>query len=182
MDWNALTQEMAAASRRSFSRLLAAHGDEHFYAFILYTDDDCYTAVPAANSVEQLKRKLVTLKIDEDDAAPYQWYSAEWAYEACDLPEDGFSDICRKLSAECNALSDNEVAFLGFKKRVHACMTQALHALDREAFFGARRNDMVLFISSSDDDDVLDIENESAKQLNPPSVYQSFLRRFPGID
>ena len=39
MDWPALTHDIAAAARQSFGDLLARHGDEAFYAFVLYTDE-----------------------------------------------------------------------------------------------------------------------------------------------
>jgi len=37
MSLHDLTRDIREAARRSFSDLLAQHGDEHFYAFALYT-------------------------------------------------------------------------------------------------------------------------------------------------
>jgi len=37
MNLHALTRDIREAARRSFSDLLAQHGNEHFHAFALYT-------------------------------------------------------------------------------------------------------------------------------------------------
>ena len=171
MDWEKLTAEIVAASRISFGDLLK-NKNESFYAFILYTDGDCYTVVPAANSLEKYYEKS-----GNTEDAWYKWGSAEWAYEA--WKGDEFTSICAQLSSFCGELPDNDMqSFYDFKKNVHACMINALKRLDEEGFFDSIRNQIVLFISSSDDDDDLEIENKSAKILNSSSVYEKFLKRY----
>lgn len=58
-------------------------------------------------------------------------------------------------------------------------MTAALRLLDQEGFFGVgeTRNEVVLFVSISDDDRAIQLENDSAKTLNSPAAYQEFVER-----
>ena len=172
-----LTKDIAAAARSSFAELLAQHGDEAFYAFALYTDGDCYTVVPAANSVEQYRAKIArTGKTDPRQLAYYKWASAEWAYES--FAADPFNAICDQLSEACGAVSSDATAFAAFKADVHEAMIEALKRLDEEDFFGERRNGCVLFITSSDYDEAKAMEDRSADALNPPETYAAFQKRY----
>lgn len=177
MKWTVLTQDIAAAARQSFSDLFARYGDETFYAFALYTDGDCYTVVPAANSLERHRAKMAELgKADPQELAYYRWASAEWAYE--DYASDPFNPICNRLGAACAAVSGDAAAFAAFKADVHQAMIAALKLLDDEGFFGQRRDSAVLFITSSDADEAEAIEDRSAGILNRPEVRKAFLERF----
>lgn len=181
MDWTALTQDIAAAARQSFSDLFARHGDETFYAFALYTDEDCYTVVPAANSLEQYQAKMADLgEADPQELAYYRWASAEWAYE--DYTSDPFNPICNRLSAACAAVSGDASAFAAFKANVHQAMIGALKLLDDENFFGQRRDGALLFITSSDADEAEAMEDRSATILNPPASCKAFLERFDAAE
>lgn len=181
MDWAELTKAIAAAARQSFSDLLARHGDETFYAFALYTDADCYTVVPAANSLEQYRAKLSTLKNpNPQERAYYQWASAEWAYEACAAAS--FNLICQRLSEACAEVSGDSAAFAALKCQVHQSMVEALKRLDDEGFFGQRRSGAVLFITSSDYDEAEAMEDRSANALNPPQICKTFLERHAGTE
>lgn len=176
VDWVALTEKILAASRISFSDLMKQKKDESFYAFILYTDGDCYTVLPSANSVEKLDEKLTRRGVDDPKrAAGYRWSIGEWAYEA--WKDDAFEQICEDLSAASQAACEADT-FPEFKQQVHASMIKALSLLDEEGFFGARRDAAVIFISSSDYDESIDLENRSAKILNPPEVYAAFVKRY----
>lgn len=178
MDWKELTKDIVTAARTSFSELLARHGDETFYAFVLYTDEDCWTVVPAANSLEQHRAKFAgSGDADPKTLAYYKWASAEWAYEAYEA--DAFNAICTRLRDACGSVSDDE-AFDAFKANVHNAMIDALKALDDEGFFGKGRDNAVLFITSSDDDGSKAMEDRSARLLNPPEIYEPFLRRYQG--
>lgn len=173
----ALTKDIAAAARASFSALLAQHGDETFYAFALYTDEDCYTVVPAANSWEQYRKKVGEAnETDPAELAYYQWASAEWAYES--FAANPFNAICKQLRESCGSASGDAVAFAAFKADVHRAMTDALRYLDEEGFFGERRNASVLFITSSDYDEAEAMENRSANALNSPEIVAAFHKRY----
>jgi len=71
----------------------------------------------------------------------------------------------------------NETLY-AFKQQVHQCMTDALKSMDKEGFFGQRRADLMLYISSSDYDESLAMEDKSAQYLNPADKYQAFLKRY----
>lgn len=180
MDWPALTNDIASAARQSFSDLLAQHGGETFYAFALYTDEDCYTVVPAANSLEPYRAKMAGLRnAGPQELAYYRWASAEWAYE--DYASAPFHPICNRLGEACAAVSGDEAAFAAFKAHVHQAMTEALKLLDAEGFFGRHRQGAVLFITSSDFDESRAMEDCSARLLNPPEICETFLLRHKDI-
>lgn len=176
MDWAELTQSIAAAARTSFSDLLAQNRGESFYAFILYTDADCYTILPSANSIEKHEETITRQGVnDSREVAGYQWSIGEWAYEA--WKDEAFRPICEALSAASQSACEAGT-FPDFRQRVHATMIEALASLDREGFFGSLREDLVLFISSSDYDESIGLENRSAQVLNPADVAAAFLTRY----
>jgi hypothetical protein len=57
-------------------------------------------------------------------------------------------------------------------------LVAALKRMDENGFFAKGREDITLFISSSDDDEAFGMENQSAKRLNPEQVYTPFLVRY----
>lgn len=63
-------RDIADAARATFKALRALHPDEHFYAFALYTDSGAMTVVPAANSVEGLRRMRAQGAVADDDPIP----------------------------------------------------------------------------------------------------------------
>lgn len=174
MNWEKLKSDIAAAASTVFSSLMSQNASEHFYVFALYTDEDGYTVEPAANSVEQYEAILArTGEVDPLQRAAYKWSTAEWAYEAWGA--DVFTGIYRELEKHRDTLPKTPEAFAAYKKSLHACMTGAL---GRVELFGERRNEVALFISSSDDDEAFELENWSAKELNSEEVYRSFLERY----
>lgn len=178
MDWVDLTERIVAASRVAFSDLIEQRKGEGFYAFILYTDADCYTVLPSANSIERHQEKVLRRGVDDPKRmAGYKWSIGEWAYEA--WKGEAFDAICKDLS-EASQSACEAGNFPEFRQQVHSAMIKALATLDGEEFFGSLRNEIVIFISSSDYDESIGMENASAKILNPPEVYEGFLRRYGG--
>lgn len=172
-----LTEDIERAARSSFSELLTRHGDETFYAFALYTDESCFTVLPAANSLEQYHACVQRMDATEpQERAAYKWSSAEWAYECFAAPS--FDGICEQLRERASMLPGDPVTFATFKAEVHHAMTVALRRLDDGGFFGERRAGLVLFITSSDDEEAQELEEVSARALNPPAVYEAFRRRY----
>nr|WP_254217691.1 DUF4303 domain-containing protein [Burkholderia multivorans] len=102
-------QGIADAARVTYRALLAAHPDEHFYAFALYTDSGAMTGVPAANTEERLKRVREQMEIgDDEDAQEFTWATGEWAYEAAE--SDSFNPLCKRLADTVPAPSFPESA------------------------------------------------------------------------
>jgi hypothetical protein len=59
-------------------------------------------------------------------------------------------------------------------------MIEALRLLDQEGLFGvgAERERITLFVTISDDNGAEELENISAKLLNPPAVFDRFIKRY----
>ena len=175
-DWSNLTARIAAAARISFADLIAQRSEEGLYAFVLYTDADCYTVLPSANSRAKFNEKMAKYDVnDPADMAGYRWSIGEWAYEA--WQDEAFEPICRELSAASQAACEAG-SFTTFRLQVHAAMSEAMAMLDAEGLFGAARDESVLFISSTDYDEAIALENRSAAILNSPGMYEKFLRRY----
>ena len=167
-------REIAQAARASFDDLRSARPGEHFYAYALYTDSGVMTIMPAANSVEGLMQARKEMDIPDDEEAPeFKWSVPEWKYEA--WKAGNFNAISSKLRSELEYAE-----FPTFAEKVQTDMVAALKLLDSEGFFGTgkERNQIVLLVSISDDDDAIRLENESAKVLNPALVYEEFLNRY----
>ena len=159
---------------------MSEKSDEHFYAFALYTDEDAGTIMPSANSIEQYEAKLrKTGETDEQTVAWYKWGTAEWAYEAWNAKL--FTGIYRELENHRKTLPESEVDYASYKNSVHECMIAALKRMDENGFFAKGRENITHFISSSDEDEAFDMENQSAKRLNPEQVYTPFWVRY-GLD
>ena len=179
MDYIKFTKDLAAAAKISFNELIKQNKHETFYAFILYTDSDCYTVLPSANSIEKYTEKVAKKGItDPKRMVGYKWYIGEWAYES--YGANNFNEVCRNLSTESQAANSNG-SFLDFKKNIHACMINALSQIDKEGFFGSNRDNVVLFISSTDYDESLELEDYSAKILNNKEIYDLFINRYINI-
>ncbi|UKD17086.1 DUF4303 domain-containing protein [Burkholderia aenigmatica] len=163
----------------TYRALLAAHPDEHFYAFALYTDSGAMTVVPAANSDEGLKRVRERMEIGDDEKAPeFTWATGEWAYEAAEA--DSFNPLCEKLADTVLGPNIPEAKFGEFFRDLQRDMIEALRLLDQEGLFGtgAEREKITLFVTISDDNGAEALENESARILNPPAVFDRFINRY----
>lgn len=177
MNWEKLTNDVVAAATAAFGSLMSERAGEHFYAFALYTDGDAWTILAAANSLERYQK--VILKTGETDAqqvAWYKWGTAEWAYE--NWKGDLFTGIYLDLKNYRKTQENSNSDYALYKNSVHECMISALKRLDESGFFGEIRSSIVLFVSSTDNDETEALENHSAKELNSESVYLSFVDRF----
>ena len=182
MDTAKLTELIREGCRRAFGELRAAHPEQTFYAFALYTDGGLMTIMPAANTEQRLAPKAASTK-DAQTRAYYRWAPAEWAYEASGL--EHFDEAHELLNAPDTQYQgdDDAAADRAFRERgneVIGSMVEALRQLDAEQFFGTgdARNRVTLFVSVSDDDGALEIETKSAEVLNPPAVAAAFAKRY----
>lgn len=171
--------EIADAARVTYRALLAAHPQDHFYAFALYTDSGAMTVVPAANSDEGLKRVREQMAVGDDEKAPeFTWATGEWAYESAEA--DSFNPLCKRLADTVLGPNLPEAQFDAFFKELQRDMIEALRQLDREGLFrtGAEREKITLFVTISDDNGAEELENQSAQILNPPAVFDRFIKRY----
>lgn len=174
MNTQDLIEHIAQATASVFSALKSEHPNEHFYAFALYTDSSAMSVLAAGNSEQALEDILK----NADDRSPesdayYRWASSEWAYEAFHGAEfKGVSKTVRESPDRSN--------FSKFKADVHAAMIEALRKVDADGVFGtgADRENIIIFVTITDDDNAEQLENDSAKLLNSPAAYQRFLNRY----
>ena len=194
VDFQALRTATREAAEQAFAEVRGAHPDEHFYAFALYTDDGVMTVEPAANTEEGFRRKVGDgRETNPAQSNYYRWATAEWAYEAAgsehfqaaydllNVPERYDGDGAEEAEEEDpdEAFEEDE-RFVAFKKQVIETMVEALSRLDSEGFFGSGgvREEVTLFVSISDSDAAQEVENDSARKLNPPAVYERFAARY----
>ena len=174
VDFPSLRSEIRDAARRAFGAVTSSRVSERFYAFALYSDDGAMTVAPAANSEEGLARKA-----QEYGCSPIpnwlRWSTAEWDYEY--EGSEHFAAVHEILNVEYNC-SDAE--FEAFRAELYETMVQALGDLDAEEFFGTQemRETVTIFCSISDSDDAERLEDASARQLNPSTVYEKFKNRY----
>jgi WD40 repeat protein len=158
-----LVAALTKAARAAFSEVRAAHPDEHFYVFALFseTGDDLQ---PTCNTEEALARVTRRLRRTKpSDLEELRYFAEEFAYHQAG--EEHFAAI--------DAISETP----GDDDR--AAATAALRELEREGFFGrgkARRDVAVLvLLSDQSNENVL----EHARQLNPKPVVLGLRRFFP---
>lgn len=176
MDWNNLESQVYTLSKKAFLNLLDDHSNEKFYAFALYTDSSAMTICLAANSLEKLNEKIDEEDDEDktDEAISYfKWTSSEWAYEA--FEGDALAEINRALRED-----KERSEFNNFAQRLINSMTNVLASLVSEDFFKRKSiiEEVVVFVTITDDDVAQSIENVSAKLLNTDNSLQIFLKRF----
>ncbi len=203
VDFAALRAQIRDAAEKAFAEVRESHPGEQFYAFALYTDDGAMTVEPAANSEEAYQQKIRQAgATSASQQAYYRWETAEWAYEAVggnhfdgvydalNVPDRyGAGAVEATVEPEEDENQEGDEAFdegeedeefTAFKGRLIQTMTEALRDLDSAGFFGQgdERRKVTLFVSISDADQSTEIENASARKLNPEAVYEPFLRRY----
>ena len=154
-----LRERIKDASQKAFTTVQAQAQGKTFYVFSLFSDDDGMTVAPSANTQE-----------DRSSDPYHRWGCEEWKYcgEASEffagLPIDGGDEV--------------------FRGKLFATMILALHDLDTEGFFGTgkAREAVTLLCSISDSMDAAWLEIESARLLNPPTVYEAYLNDVNKID
>ncbi|KVH35217.1 hypothetical protein WS88_19490 [Burkholderia cepacia] len=125
------------------------------------------------------KRIRERMEVGDDEKAPeFTWATAEWAYESAEA--DSFNPLCKKLADTVLGSTIPETRFDAFFKALQRDMIEALRQLDQEGLFGtgAEREKITLFVTISDDNGAEELENRSAKILNPPAVFDRFINRY----
>ncbi len=188
IDFSLLRREIKEATRRAFDAVRAQHLDETFYAFALYSDDSAMTVCPAANTEEGCDRCVTRYRADgwyaeaiashgitfDEEMSTFRWSTAEWAYE-CEGSEQ-FGAVYELVNVEGRYDDEDPEGFVNFKGRVFASMVMGLRDLDAEGYFGTgeARQRVTLLCSVSDSWCAVWLEEESARRLNPPAVFEAF--------
>lgn len=202
-DYPAIRATARDAARRAFQTVREAHPDERFYAFALCSDHEEIGGMSAsANTEEGLQRKLdrrskrkkeyreqekaalAAAGIAWDDYLNYyRWNLPEWAYHCIECAD--FVPLIHMLSDPLENLeedpeeSDPE-GFNEHRAQVCASMILAMKDLDDEGFFGsgAERESIVLFAYLLEPPETYWFALESARRLNPPSVFEGFRKQW----
>jgi len=152
-----------AAVLAAFDALLMEIGRETPYAIALFTCESAMSIGFAATTEEHLAIR----EVDVDDAAYYRWSTAEWRNEG--WRADLFESFTRSPHAETG---DFDTHFDGILEAMQMALA------NRRSKRALQLEDVTLFATVTDDDVAEDVENRTAKVLNPPSVAERFHRRY----
>ena len=158
--------EVKEAMAAAFRDLRAAHPEERFYAYALYTDDGVAGISPAANGEEGFASKVEAYgKAEPGELAYLRWTPSEWAYE-------GFGWERTKATYHAIMAMEERADFETFREAVLTLMQGVLAALDAEGLFGqgAERERVTLLCAITDSDDSTAFERRTVHALNPPTV------------
>jgi hypothetical protein len=189
VDFALVRREIRDAARRAFDAVRTAHSDEMFYAFALYSDGSAMTVCPAANTEEGYQRCVERYRadksymefiashgipFDDDCLSNFRWGVGEWAY--CE-GSDQFGAVYEMINLDGRYDEEDPNGFVSFNARVWTSMMLGLKDLDAEGYFGTgkARQGVTLLCSGSNSGSDVWFEEESARQLNPPAVYETGL-------
>ncbi|MEQ8789655.1 MAG: DUF4303 domain-containing protein [Pirellulaceae bacterium] len=191
VDFNLLRHRIAEASRQTFDAVRAAHLDETFYVFALYTVDGAVGINPSMNSEQAYQRAVAKQMADEPHRkwleshgiafadsllGDQRWSAYEWDYECAE--SDGFDAVNELINNRGMGFYDEDDpwGFVKFKAGVFASMVFALRDLNRERYFGTAktRDSLTVFCSVPGSECTVWFEQDSARRLNPPSVFRTF--------
>lgn len=147
--------------------------DEKVYACAFGTDSDFVTLFLAVNTEESLARHLASMKAQdlcdsEEDVSYYRWGISEYQYGDA----THFNHISRFLYATEN-VSDYRDEMVKIIAKVVLETDDALLTQ-----YGQSKEDIIFFMSMTDDDQAEELENQSAAQMTNPQLVSSFLQRY----
>lgn len=181
-----IEEKIEEAVKKDMQKILKEIGDEQIYAAALVTNSDCITLFLALNTYEYMRKKDLEYvgmfgnhlseetiqKAKSGTSSITKWIPDEWGYS--DGRASALSGISSLLYAKEEEDSDkyaqnNDLFF--------DAVTAAFKNLIASRVFGENSGEITYFISMSDDERTPEIENYSAKLLNPENVYEDFLDR-----
>jgi hypothetical protein len=175
MDWDTIRESIQVAVLATFDELIVSVGDERLYVICLQTADDGISIGAGANTEEGYSAKCASEAELEDMTPEYRsylrWAPAEWRFEV--IGDAHFSGVNRDLSILLTDPDSNSTAHFA---RLIQIMTDGLAYL-REAR-AEMLNNVALFVTISDSEIAEDVEQQSAGQLNPPSILNELLTRY----
>ncbi len=178
-DWDEIAEELAKASRKAFDETRAAHEDETFFAYVLMTYDDANSVGACMNSVENHRSMMEEYGIDSPsaDADHFCWTPAEWGQHEF-VGNAHFAEVDKRIAEESKKAGPD--GFAAHKESLLTAMYQALTALESEAFWGKgdARAAVTVFVTLYDSALAEEVEDLSAKMLNPAATYDRFAKRF----
>jgi Domain of unknown function (DUF4303) len=198
IDYRAARAVTRDAARRAFTRVRDEHPGERFYAFALCTDLDVQSLCASANTEEgfrwRLERNEKSRKQTEAAIAKhgmtwadytnyFRWNLPEWAYHQIEGGDFRALDplILDPVHMRANELEEEDPeGFDDHRTRVCGSMILAMKDLDEEGLFGAgeERRAVVLLCDLVEPPEKYWFAVESARRLNPPEVFDGFLKQW----
>lgn len=187
---NELSIKVQYAVEKDMKEIVKDVGKEQIYVASLVTDSDYTSLYFAVNTFERMKQKdekyLDMLKsslssekieaIKRGNASFIKWIPAEWEYskgktsELAKISEMLFAkEKCNPKEYKKNKESIMNTIILGYKKAI------AEKILEKNSV------EIVYFISTSDGEQMQELENYSSKELNTEEIHAKFLRRFEEV-
>lgn len=187
---NELSIKVQYAVEKDMKEIVKDVGKEQIYVASLVTDSDYTSLYFAVNTFERMKQKdekyLDMLKsslpsekieaIKRGNASFIKWIPAEWEYskgktsELAKISEMLFAKEKRNPKEyKKNKQSIMNTIILGYKKAI------AEKILEKNSV------EIVYFISTSDGEQMQELENYSSKELNTEEIHAKFLRRFEEV-
>ncbi len=158
--YQGLAETIMEAATKDLHEILSQTAGENIYAVALVTDSNCCSLFLAVNTVEYLNNET-------DRSNDCKWHPDEWGYS------DGHGSELVNLSA---SLWENYSNFPGEEFFFNALIS-AMKQVKESGIFKDRADEITFFVSISDDEGAENIEDLSAKQLNPSTLAAAFLNR-----
>ena len=158
--YQGLAETIMEAATKDLHEILSQTAGENIYAVALVTYSNCCSLFLAVNTVEYLNNET-------DRSNDCKWHPDEWGYS------DGHGSELVNLSA---SLWENYSDFPGEEFFFNALIS-AMQQVKESGIFKDRADEITFFVSISDDEGAENIEDLSAKQLNPSTLAAAFLNR-----
>ncbi len=175
MDWSVKGGELRKATIAAMDEVLDSLDGERLYAICLQTDDGGMSVGLCANTEEGYSEKRVEAEeagdLDESFDAYLRWNSAEWRHEMTGW--EHFRQIEQDLSEE---VEDPEGGFETYFEHLIDAMIDALATLRSEREQALQG--VTLFVTITDSEETIEVEDRSAVRLNPAELSEPFLRRY----
>ena len=141
------------------------------YGIALYTDDSISGVDVDFNTRSNLKQKCDQIRKERiRDSLEFsaKWYTIEWLYEG------GYTEQLMKSNDMIEKLAEDETD--ESRERILNSFISALETISNNSVFNNQNREELIFqvaLTSSEVDDYY--MDKSIKELNPPSVYASFI-------
>lgn len=181
-----LGNKIEQAVKKDIKKILKKVGKEKVYAVALVTDSDYITLYLALNTFEYLKKadeeniEMLQDDLSDEDIKNVReglvcltkWIPDEWGYS------DGKNSELNKISKLLFAKEEsNSEEYARYKKLFLEVVISAFKRLIELKTFGENSEDITYFVTISDDENIYEIENYSAKLLNSNKIYKEFIER-----
>ena len=200
--FSALQPTVENAVRLAMEKIRREIGQEHIYRAALVTDSDCITLFLAVNTEEALAKRDEQGRTPERLAELRKYWPKELVDQVADgsfslnryLPDEwAYSDgsgselnlVSQQLYSQEETLSDADndtydEVHQRFQELLLETAARTFEKLRAEGVFG---QEVVCFVSMSDDERTPEIEDASVRRLNTPEQYvqfQSWVKSFNG--